>query len=810
MGEYSHAEGGSGAIGEYSHAEGVDSAAYGYASHAEGGESVADGQCAHAEGSSGAHGAMSHSEGNGTANGYAAHAEGYSTANGEYSHAEGIRTIADGRVQHVQGKYNIADTTSAFIIGNGTSTSNRSNAHTLDWNGNAWFSGDVYVGSTSGTNKDEGSKKLATEEFVTEAAVNADWNQNDIDAKDYIKNRPFYTNGLTTTLVDNILIEAVISGDTATIENPFSLELIEGNNYIVTWNGVDYNVVCYVLAGALALGNASILHLGEDTEEPFLIGGFDVIYLYTTDDGAITISIKGLSEYIKKIDSKFLPTLIGRMGSLNTSEVFNDYANNIASGMYSHAEGDSTEASGSSAHAEGYETEASGKYSHVEGSWSKATNNSAHAEGYETEASGKYSHSEGRWSEATNEAAHAEGMYTIARGKYSHAQGKYNIEDTSETYAHIVGNGTSKTSRSNAHTIDWDGNAWFAGDVYVGSTSGTNKDEGSKKLATEEFVTTEISIKADKTYVDTQDTAILTDAKSYTDTKVASLVDSAPETLNTLNELAAALGDDPNFATTTANQIGTKANASDLTSHTGNTTVHITADERTKWNGKADKADIATTAMQGTATGSNTYWKIHSFGNWGTGNWAQKGFSMIITSRAGEMIWLSLAANDSNTSAGAIRLINRYSKIAALHYSASENAIYVTAAAWANNICAHIISNVNGDYVPAVSSASALPSDAVAINIVEFGINNTSAVVGDNSVLLEMAGSADRPTYNGANVALQSDIPSVPVQSVNGKTGAVQLTASDVGAAPAYTYGTDDLVAGSSPLATGKLYFVYE
>ena len=56
------------------------------------------------------------------------------------------------------------------------------------------------------------------------------------------------------------------------------------------------------------------------------------------------------------------------------------------------------------------------------------------------------------------------------------------------TYAHIVGNGTSDAARSNAHTLDWDGNAWYAGDVYVGSTSGTNIDEGSKKLATEEFV----------------------------------------------------------------------------------------------------------------------------------------------------------------------------------------------------------------------------------------------------------------------------------------------------------------------------------
>lgn len=47
------------------------------------------------------------------------------------------------------------------------------------------------------------------------------------------------------------------------------------------------------------------------------------------------------------------------------------------------------------------------------------------------------------------------------------------------------------------------------------------------------------------------------------DGRVASLVDSAPETLNTLNELAAALGDDPNFATTVANEIGKKVDKVD-------------------------------------------------------------------------------------------------------------------------------------------------------------------------------------------------------------------------------------------------------
>ena len=46
--------------------------------------------------------------------------------------------------------------------------------------------------------------------------------------------------------------------------------------------------------------------------------------------------------------------------------------------------------------------------------------------------------------------------------------------------------------------------------------------------------------------------------QTYVGTQISNLVDSSPATLDTLNELAAALGDDPNFATTTANSIGTK------------------------------------------------------------------------------------------------------------------------------------------------------------------------------------------------------------------------------------------------------------
>lgn len=110
----------------------------GFKSVAEGGATTASGNYSHAEGS-------------GTsATGICCHAEGGSTtASGDYSHAEGSNTTVSGECQHVQGRYNIPDTTNAHIVGNGNSDSSRSNAHTLDWSGNAWYQGNIKTGGTS-------------------------------------------------------------------------------------------------------------------------------------------------------------------------------------------------------------------------------------------------------------------------------------------------------------------------------------------------------------------------------------------------------------------------------------------------------------------------------------------------------------------------------------------------------------------------------------------------------------------------------------------------------------------------------------
>ena len=152
---------------------------------------------------------------------------------------------------------------------------------------------------------------------------------------------------------------------------------------------------------------------------------------------------------------------------------------NIASGDYSHAEGSNNTTNGYCSHAEGWRNTASGDGSHIEG-WSNI-------------ASGNGSHAEGSNNTASGDLSHAEGIYTEASGYATHVQGKYNIiqqvtgPNQLGKYCHIVGNGTSDTARSNAHTLDWNGNAWFAGDIYTG---GTAMDSGAKKLATEVPVST--------------------------------------------------------------------------------------------------------------------------------------------------------------------------------------------------------------------------------------------------------------------------------------------------------------------------------
>lgn len=112
----------------------------------------------------------------------------------------------------------------------------------------------------------------------------------------------------------------------------------------------------------------------------------------------------------------------------------------------------------------------------------------SHAEGGATYAHADYSHAEGKQTHAAGANSHTEGLVTTAASANQHVQGKYNIVDSAGTYAHIVGNGTSSSAQSNAHTLDWNGNGWYAGKLTVGSAPTNNMD-----VATKQYVDTAVS-----------------------------------------------------------------------------------------------------------------------------------------------------------------------------------------------------------------------------------------------------------------------------------------------------------------------------
>lgn len=159
VGDYSHAEGYfTRAVGDYSHAEGTNAEAIGNYSHAEGATTRAEGITSHAEGSgSVASGDGSHAEGKATtASGAYSHAEGQNTlASGSASHAGGYNTQATAAYQTAIGKYNATSDNALFIIGNGTSTSKRSNAFAVNNDGSIVLGSGCY-GDTLPQNPVEG------------------------------------------------------------------------------------------------------------------------------------------------------------------------------------------------------------------------------------------------------------------------------------------------------------------------------------------------------------------------------------------------------------------------------------------------------------------------------------------------------------------------------------------------------------------------------------------------------------------------------------------------------------------------------
>ena len=321
----------------------------------------------------------------------------------------------------------------------------------------------------------------------SQSVVQPDWNQNDETASDYVKNRPFYTGDpVETVLLEETTAEFANKGRfyAALIPANFSLEV--GTTYKVSWDGTVYSCVGYYFNEIASIGNQYVLTSTSDTGEPFFcVVDHDngTLTIGTKDTSAShTISISVIVAPITKIDEKYIPELphMDKVNPTGTGSFSLNRKADTTIGSYSFAEGRDTTASGEFSHAEGRDTTASGDDSHAEGNTTTASGSFSHAEGNTTTASGPYSHAEGSNTTASGPCSHAEGSDTTAASEYQHVQGKFNIIDNDKVYAHIVGNGYLG-SRSNAHTLDWNGNAWFAGTVEGKALILPSSTEGSTK-----------------------------------------------------------------------------------------------------------------------------------------------------------------------------------------------------------------------------------------------------------------------------------------------------------------------------------------
>jgi len=82
--------------------------------------------------------------------------------------------------------------------------------------------------------------------------------------------------------------------------------------------------------------------------------------------------------------------------------------------------------------------------------------------------------------------------------------------------------------------------------------------------------------KARANHTGTQTVATISDFTTAVDARVQLIVDAAPAALDTLNELAAALGDDPNFAATVTTELGSLDTRIDALESAGGTSVYKT------------------------------------------------------------------------------------------------------------------------------------------------------------------------------------------------------------------------------------------
>lgn len=142
-----------------------------------------------------------------------------------------------------------------------------------------------------------------------------DWNQNDPTADDYIKNRPFYTDG--TKKIVNVPEQKITIPSkrpyTAWLILPELIEFVVGQTYEVKWDDKTYSCVAFDMYGIGTIGNRVLFDdgTGTDTGEPFIImiskaEGFGRVF---APEAIGTHTVEVTTTKVVTLNRKYLPDL---------------------------------------------------------------------------------------------------------------------------------------------------------------------------------------------------------------------------------------------------------------------------------------------------------------------------------------------------------------------------------------------------------------------------------------------------------------------------------------------------------------------
>ena len=136
----------------------------------------------------------------------------------------------------------------------------------------------------------------------------------------------------TVTVMEEQVVEFVSSGSgSPSIGSPTTtFTPVEGQAYIVNWDGTEHECVCSIFNGRfLVLGNLSIIGAGDDTGEPFIyINVPSTGSEFDTFDTASshTISVKKMGEIVTPMADEFLPVASeDNYGAVKKSEIVTSY-----------------------------------------------------------------------------------------------------------------------------------------------------------------------------------------------------------------------------------------------------------------------------------------------------------------------------------------------------------------------------------------------------------------------------------------------------------------------------------------------------